>query len=583
MTTHHALDESDRRRIATVVSSAGAVVGILSTATTAAFLGLSLQHMIALAVVLSVSGITLFLIHRGAVTFASWFLCILISLLLLGLSWIESGVHAASAPAYFIVIGISALLLGPKECLGFAIAGAISFAGLEVASQRGWLPEPLVEPGHGLVFGLMADAVLLGILLHFAVDRMARAISREREMARSLVEVEARLQESAKMEAIGRLAGGVAHDFNNLMTAVYGYADMVGRDASSSQSRRDAEEIKKAVRRAKELTQYLLTLSRRRVAAVELVDPAALVRDQTDIMSRIIGEQVKLTTKLEDDVGVVSLEPAELARSVMNLVVNASEAMPEGGQIELGVRVTETRDDDLLTDGEYVEVTVSDTGPGIPAETLRHIFEPFYTTKETGTGMGLAIAYGAIKQRGGDIRVDTGPSGTTFRILLPRATSVPAQTQTDPPTAPSPSPSKRILVVDDDPAILRVVQRILSADGHDVESQCTAEEAESRALEERFDLIISDVVMPDRSGPELLRRLAERGSTTPFVLMSGYVRDELGPQAIPKGVLFLEKPFSPRTLRGILIQALGPAPSAELRVSGEYSRGKTQRDSLPLP
>ena len=552
MSSHRiaALGESDRQGIATAVSIAGAVVGVGSTLASSAFLGLSVQHLVALVGVLGVATVTLVFIRRGAVTPASWFLCVSFSLLLLGLSWIESGVQAASAPAYLLVIGLSALLLGPKEGLGFALVGASAYALLELAAHHHWLPEPAVEPGHGLVFGLIADAVLLGLLMYFAVDRMGRAVANERALAMSLVEAEARLQESAKMEAIGRLAGGVAHEFNNLMTAVYGYADMIARGGESEETRRDAEEIRCSAKRARDLTQYLLTLSQRRVATVELVDPASLVRDQTDIMRKLIGDRVGLTIALDPDTGVVSLDPAELAQCLTNLVVNAAEAMPDGGEIEVGVHATRLRNDGHLPDGDYVEVSVRDRGPGISPEVMRHLFEPFYTTKDQRTGMGLAMAYGAVKQRDGDIRVDTEPSGTKFRILLPRAKAeLPEGDRAERPETLAARPAKRILVVDDDPTVLRVVERILRNDGHEVVTVSTAENAEMRALQEHFDVVLSDVVMVGTSGPELCRRLTERGSTAAFILMSGYVRDELGPQGLPDGATFLEKPFSPRSLR----------------------------------
>ncbi len=376
----------------------------------------------------------------------------------------------------------------------------------------------------------------------------------------------AHLQRVERMEAIGQLAGGLAHDFNNLLTVIGGHADLVAAEAPAGSSiAAEAAEIRAAVERASGLTRQLLAVSRRQVLEPRPVDVAAVVEALAPMLRRLLGERIELDVGAPTDGAWVEADPSQLEQVVLNLAVNARDAMLDGGRLTIEVAVAaagsvlDPKPDPLERD--TVVLTVRDTGVGMPPEVAARVFEPFFTTKPAGagTGLGLATVYGIVRQSGGEIFLDTAPGvGTTFTITLPRI---------DPPDAAPPrseaSGTERrggtVLVVEDEAPVRALVRRILERDGYVVldAPDGTAAEALAASLETPPDLVLSDVVLPGVAGSELAARFRARWPNVPIVLMSGYAAPDSGFGDIGAATPFLPKPFGPDQLRAAVRSALG--------------------------
>jgi two-component system cell cycle sensor histidine kinase/response regulator CckA len=372
-------------------------------------------------------------------------------------------------------------------------------------------------------------------------------------------QLEDQLRQSQKMEGIGQLAGGIAHDFNNLLTTVLGYSDMALSQLSPHDPiGQDIAEIRKAGERASNLTRQLLAFSRKQVFEPRVIDLNALLADSSRMLARLIGEHIRFVTRLEPALANVRADPGQVEQVIVNLVVNARDAMPDGGT--LTVR-TENADVDAgssrrhfgIAPGRYVVMAVEDTGVGIDAETQKRIFEPFFTTKETprGTGLGLATVYGIVSQSGGEIFVASAPGrGAIFAIYLPRVEE-PAEVATPAPAGAPHRGSETILLVEDEDAVRGLTRRCLEASGYTVLQASNAEEALALAarFDGRLDLLLTDVIMPGASGPELSRRLLERRPGTRVLYVSGYPDAAMASHvALDGGASFLPKPFTPETL-----------------------------------
>jgi PAS domain S-box-containing protein len=369
--------------------------------------------------------------------------------------------------------------------------------------------------------------------------------------------MEQQLLQSQKMESVGRLAGGIAHDFNNILTAILGYADLILSGMGAQPWRDDVEEIKHSAERAAMLTRQLLAFGRRQVLVPQVVDVNELVTDLERMLRRLIGEDIHLTTHLAPDIRLVSVDPTQLTQAVMNLVVNARDAMHEGGRLTIetaNVTLDETyaeRRPDASA-GDYVMIAVSDTGAGMSDEVQSHLFEPFYTTKERGkgTGLGLSTAYGIVKQSGGHIAVYSQEGhGSTFKIYLP-ATDEPLAAR-----SPTPAPARRghetVLLVEDEGAVRALARRVLESHGYTVLEAANAEEGRRvwDAHRDQVDLLLTDVVLPGRSGPVLARELRQERADLRVLFTSGYSETMI----VQRGVLepdtpYLQKPFAPATL-----------------------------------
>jgi len=355
-------------------------------------------------------------------------------------------------------------------------------------------------------------------------------------------ELEAQLRQAQKMEAVGRLAGGIAHDFNNLLTAITGYSEFLVSGLDDPRLRRHAEEITKASSRAASLTGQLLAFSRRQVLQPRLLDLNAVVSDMESMLRRLIGEDVELATRLDPQIAHVLADPTQIEQVIVNLTVNAREAMPNGGSVSIETaNVASER-------GTFVELCLSDTGAGMTEDQRLQLFEPFFTTKAGGTGLGLATVYGIVDQSGGTIEVDSAPGmGSAFRILLPRVEG-PATDPAPPPTRVAPAGgSETILLVEDETVVRRLVAEILETAGYNVLQAGDGPSALEllRRHVGPIDLLVTDVVMPGMSGPEVAQAVVAMRPGTQVLYTSGYTDSAIGHHGVLEpGIAFLQKPFS---------------------------------------
>ncbi len=381
--------------------------------------------------------------------------------------------------------------------------------------------------------------------------------------------LEAQLTHSQRMEALGRLAGGVAHDFNNLLTAISGYAEiLVRRSAPDDRAGRAAREILKAVDRAAHLTRQLLTFSRKQVVEPKRVSLNDVLRDLEGMLERVIGEDVRLHFDLADDVGSVRADPGQLEQVVLNLVVNARDAMPTGGELWIRTRRASRRAPEGVEASEYAVIEVEDTGVGIPQEVMEHIFEPFFTTKgqERGTGLGLSTVYGIVRQAGGFVEVESEPgAGAVFRVYWPDlGADAGSSDETNRPAGRGEGLFEGLVaaLAEDDRWVRELAAEALEALGFRVLAFDSGEAAEAAlARQPRVDLLVTDVVMAGIRGPELLRRLRERWPELPAVLISGHVDRGEALLDLP-GTVFLQKPFRMAELERAVERVLRAADAA---------------------
>jgi len=361
------------------------------------------------------------------------------------------------------------------------------------------------------------------------------------------------LRQAHKMEAVGRLAGGVAHDFNNLLGVITGYAEILEREGDASAAPK-VEQILRASERAAGLTRQLLAFSRRQILDPKLLDLASVVRDMEKMLRRLIGEDVRLQVVAPPGMGTIRADPGQLEQVLMNLAVNARDAMPKGGSLKLSVDAVEVAEGEVrdVPAGRYVRLSVTDSGEGITAETLPHIFEPFFTTKEKGkgTGLGLATVYGIVQQSGGAIAVESERGeGATFRVYLPKLDEAPT-TRLAPRAASTASGTGTVLVVEDDDTLRSLIAVMLRGSGYTVLEAPAAPQALSLAERHagHIDLVLTDVVMPGLNGRQLGEMLATRRTEVGVIYMSGYTDEVLERNGIHEGGVVLHKPFTTAAL-----------------------------------
>jgi PAS domain S-box-containing protein len=393
----------------------------------------------------------------------------------------------------------------------------------------------------------------------------------------ALKRLEAQFRQAQKMEAVGQLAGGVAHDFNNVLTVITGYGVMhLAELPPDAASRPDVEEILAAASRAGGLTRQLLAFSRQQVLQPRVVDVNRAVTTIAGMLRRVIGEDITLQTELAPNAWPVYADPGQLEQVVMNLAVNARDAMPHGGTLRLrtanvDVDADAAREQPGFVPGQYAALMVEDTGTGIAPEVLPRLFEPFFTTKGPGrgTGLGLATVYGIVKQSDGYIHVDgTSGQGSRFTVYLPRHVGEPDDTTPTPAASAPPRGAETILLVEDEASVRTAIRRMLERQGYRVldagggaEALRRAAEADARGV--RIDLVLTDVVMPEQGGRALGERLAAHWPGLRVLYMSGYTDDEILRRGlVVPGTPFLEKPFTPARLAELVRRALDqPSPS----------------------
>jgi len=388
---------------------------------------------------------------------------------------------------------------------------------------------------------------------------------------RLLGERDEQLRQSQKMEAVGQLAGGIAHDFNNLLTAIIGYSDLLlaDEDCESESVRTDVQEIRRAAERAAGLTRQILAFSRRQALQPEIVVVNKLVTETEPLLRRTLGEDIELEVVLEPDRCSIEVDPGQLVQVILNLAINARDAMPDGGRLSIRT-ASEVVGDDLHTavadsaPGPYVTLTVSDTGVGMDDETLSHIFEPFFTTKGLGegTGLGLSTVYGIVRQSGGNIRVlSERGRGTDFMIYFPRFD---LSMETAPVVAVPLSLAAAyevILVVEDEPSVRKLVERVLTSEGYIVLSARDTAQA-LMLLEESdrsIDLLLTDVLLPGGiKGDALAEKALALRPGLPVLFMSGHPRQLLNHgRGLDQSVNYLQKPFTPGSLSRKVREVLG--------------------------
>ena len=370
-----------------------------------------------------------------------------------------------------------------------------------------------------------------------------------------ILELEAQFLQAQKMEGLGRLAGGVAHDFNNLLSVILSYTDLALEQLREGDPLRgDLREVMEAGQRATALTRQLLAFSRKQVLQPEVLDLNQVVEGVQRMLRRIIGEDIELFHVRAPDLGLIKADPGQIEQVLMNLVINARDAMPGGGKLTIETANAELDEDYAahhvaVEPGSYVMLTVSDTGSGMDEQTRARLFDPFYTTKERGTGLGLATVYGIVKQSGGNVWVYSEPGrGTTFKVYLPRAPAGCVASITGRPIHPSKlTGTETILVVEDEGALREVMRRALTAAGYTVLTAANGPEALLAASQHPGDiqLLLTDVIMPQMSGRALFEELSKTARTFCVLYVSGYTDDAIVHHGVlDAGTHFLSKPFA---------------------------------------
>ncbi len=433
---------------------------------------------------------------------------------------------------------------------------------------------------EGIGCNLLHEPAVRGVVIN------SRDVTGRRQVEEERAGLEAQLRQAQKMEAVGLLAGGVAHDFNNLLTPIIGYTELAQiKQREGGGLAQYADQILDAARQARNLTRQLLAFGRKQLLEVRPLDLSREVAQVQKILRRVLRENIELVLQLDDAPCMIKADPSQVQQVLMNLIVNAQDAMPAGGRLELRSRLVtgrpvepDSRPPGVATAGEkelleeaYVQLVVSDTGTGIPLEALEHVFEPFFTTKERekGTGLGLAMVYGIVKQHGGTIQVMSQPGrGTTFDIRFPICGLEQDPLDFTPPAVLSAGGAETILVVEDEPMVRRLTVDILNSKGYTVLEAESPEEAFKLVQRELrpIHLLVSDVIMPGMNGREMHARLLQLRPNLKVLYLSGYTNDVLSGQGLSDDPLhFLQKPFSVDGLTAKVREALHAMAPCNLR------------------
>ena len=383
-------------------------------------------------------------------------------------------------------------------------------------------------------------------------------------------ELEEALRQSQKLEAIGRLAGGISHDLNNALTIIIGYAELVASALAENDAvRQDVEQIRRAAERAESITRQLLAFSRKQWLEPRVFQVGEAVQDLGRMLDRLVGPRIELVTVVDDALPPIYGDRGQIEQAIVNLAINACDAMPSGGTITLRAAAVEAdaafvRTHQPMTPGRFVEISVADTGHGMTPDVLAHMFEPFFTTKDVGrgTGLGLAMVYGTVQQSGGFIFVDSQPNqGSVFRLYFPPAPSQQQESQVR-ASMPAPVHGVTVLVVEDEPSVRGLVTAALRRDGYQVlhaESGKAAIDAAAQAG--RIDVLLTDVAMPGMTGIELASTLSRTQADMRVVVMSGHPPNLVSMPKLERPVEFLAKPFTPRELRQRMYAVLADVTS----------------------
>lgn len=390
-----------------------------------------------------------------------------------------------------------------------------------------------------------------------AVRDISERAESERERA-----LQQQLDRARRLESVGQLAGGIAHDFNNILSVIMNYAEFVSDEVKSNpRAHEDVGEIRRAAERAANLTRQLLIFSRRDVVTPEVLDLTELVAQLENLLRRALGEQVELSVVVPDALWAIEADPGQMEQVLVNLAVNARDAMPTGGRLVIEAENAELDDEYAYmhpetSPGRYVRLKVSDTGIGMDPDTVDRVFEPFYTTKSEGTGLGLATVYGIVTGTGGRIDIYSEPQiGTTVKIHIPATLAAPIANEWE-TGGRAAGRGEVVLVVEDEPDVRRMAERILTKGGYSVIGVTGGAAALEvfRQGEQEIDLLLTDVIMPEIQGTELVEQARAIHPNLRVVYMSGYSHEVLAPQALTRDAnsVFIEKPFNANALLGVI-------------------------------
>jgi signal transduction histidine kinase/CheY-like chemotaxis protein len=516
----------------------------------------ALAHGLAPALLLYGVGVVLHLAHLTALERTGRTRLVAQSHCVTYLVWITTalaltmgGLNAPAAFVYPPVVLVAGLVWSGRAAVGIAIAASACGAALVLLQEQGLLPPARAVPNVvALWMVLTACVVITAVILRFSLGIIRRSTD-------EAFKLEERLMQGERLEALGRLAGGVAHDLNNLLTIILGNAELARSDSGVVDDEALVE-IQGAAERAAALTRRLLAFGRRQLYSAGLIDVGLTVAAFEPLLRRLLPEDVKLV--LERDAAPTPMvgDPAQLEQVVLNLVANARDALPDGGSVRVTTspRVPARFANEPGLPAGAVWLVVSDDGKGMTADVKAHLFEPFFTTKPPakGTGLGLATVHGIVSQCGGKIFVDSAPGkGTSFAIALPRAhdgARAPSSPRVPRPAAPTPA---TILLVEDDPAVRGVATAILKGAAFNVLQAGGSAEAESAsdAYDGKIDLLLTDVVMQGQSGPRMARELRGRRADLKILYVSGHADDLIATRGVVRpGIHFLAKPFTRDTL-----------------------------------
>lgn len=487
----------------------------------------------------------LWLVHRGFARTAAKSYSVLFFILTSILIFIFGGIRGFGGFIYPLVALFAGLTWSAWAAVGIAVAASLTALVMALVETQGLMSIVAPVPSAGAAWAVITASVAMTAVMLFVALRTIRASTLEAvesERQRRILETE--LAQAKRMEALGHLAGGVAHDFNNMLTGIIGHAELIGlRSPRGSDTARRAELILSSGEKAAQITRELLTFSRKKEHVVEDVHIHEIIGDVVAILERSIDRAIAVQTNLEARPDIVHGDSAQLEMALLNLAVNARDALARGGELVFRTRVVADDDDGT----SWIRIDVSDTGTGMSGEVRDRIFEPYFTTKTVGrgTGLGLSAVYGTVQNHQGRIDVDTEEDrGTTFSIYLPLATgSIP---QAEPVRRDGTLARPRsVLAIDDDDTVLELLEGFLGDMGHSLSSAKSGEEglALYDADPGAFDLVILDIVMPGMPGREVLKELRRRDAHLPVIVTSGAVDESLETPELGDNVRFLAKPY----------------------------------------